>query len=452
MLNISQTKLNETVDTDSYSAFKKVKREEHYKWFNRLLVGFAITVLIVLFLPWTQNVTGRGNVTTLTPGQRPQTIQSPIPGRLEEWFVREGDFVEKGDTILRISEIKTEYQDPLLLERTAQQRDAKSLSAESYAEKISALNSQIGALNREQQLKLDQARNKLQQAKYKVEADSADLEAVKTNIEIAERQVNANKELVDDGIISTVDFEKLRNKYQETKAKLNSQKNKLLASKNEVVNARIELNRINANYAEKISKARSDRSSAASAEQEALAEVSKLEVQRSSYEVRAGLYYIRAPQNGYINKAIKAGIGETFKEGERLVGIMPADYELAVETFVDPLDLPLVHKGETVRIQFDGWPAIFFSGWPNASYGTYGGRVVAVETFISSNGKFRVLIAPDEQEYEWPEALRPGSGAYSIFLLEDVPIWYELWRQLNGFPPDYYQPQESKSKEDGGKM
>jgi hypothetical protein len=158
------------------------------------------------------------------------------------------------------------------------------------------------------------------------------------------------------------------------------------------------------------------------------------------------MYFIKAPQNGFINKAIKAGVGETFKEGEQLVGIMPADYDMAVETFVRPIDLPLMHLGEEVRIQFDGWPAIVFSGWPNVSYGTYGGKVVAIETFISDNGKYRILLAPDPNDHEWPKDLRVGSGAYTIALLEDVPIWFELWRQLNGFPPNYYQPNGDMSK------
>ena len=100
--------------------------------------------------------------------------------------------------------------------------------------------------------------------------------------------------------------------------------------------------------------------------------------------------------------------------------------------------LPLVQKGRQVRIQFDGWPAIIFSGWPNASYGTYGGRVVAIDNFISSNGKYRILVAADPSDHPWPEAVRVGAGARSLMLLDDVPIWYELWRKLNGFPPNYY--------------
>ena len=157
--------------------------------------------------------------------------------------------------------------------------------------------------------------------------------------------------------------------------------------------------------------------------------------------MRNDLQYITAPYDGYINKAIRGGVGQTFKEGEGLVGIMPARVDLAVETFVEPIDLPLIYVGAKVRVQFDGWPAIVFSGWPNVSYGTYGAKVVAVENFISDNGKFRVLLAPDKDEEPWPKDIRAGSGAFTMALLEDVPIWYELWRQLNGFPPNYYQPE-----------
>ena len=118
---------------------------------------------------------------------------------------------------------------------------------------------------------------------------------------------------------------------------------------------------------------------------------------------------------------------------------------MAVETFVDPIDLPLVHKGEHVRIWFDGWPTIVFSGWPNLSYGTFGGTIVAVENFISDNGKYRVLIAQDPKDQPWPKQLSVGAGAQTLALLENVPIWYELWRKINGFPANYYLPQKEAS-------
>ena len=220
-----------------------------------------------------------------------------------------------------------------------------------------------------------------------------------------------------------------------------------MASQNELINAEMEISSTNASYADKIAKAQSDLYTAQSAQFDTEAQVSKLENEFSNYEIRDKLRHGVAPQSGYINKALVGGIGETFKEGDRLVSIMPSEYDLAVETFVEPLDLPLLHVGEKVRIQFDGWPAIVFSGWPNVSYGTYGGEVVAIENFISPNGKYRVLIAPDKNDHEWPQAIRVGSGAYTMALLNDVPIWFELWRKLNGFPPNYYQPETKNNSE-----
>lgn len=442
MLNISPNKLNKKVDLSEYKAAQKVFHKRHYKQFNRFLLAFSIITLIILFLPWTQNVTGDGYLTTLTPDQRPQTIQSPIPGRIEKWYVREGDFVQKGDTILHISEVKNEYFDPKLVERTGKQIKAKEMAVTSYQEKVKALQTQINALANERGLKLEQAKNKLLQSKLKVQSDSIDLEAANTNITIAQRQYDRVVQLQSEGLKAVTDVEGKRLKLQEAQAKLISQENKLLASKNEVINAQVEITRVQAEYTDKISKARSDMFTAQSSQFDSEAQVTKLENEFSNYSIRNDLYFIRAPQSGYINRAIQGGIGETFKEGDQLVGIMPAEIDMAVETFVRPLDLPLIHIGEKVRIQFDGWPAIVFSGWPNISYGTYGGVVVAVERFISDNGKYRVLLAPDPEDHDWPVDLRAGSGANTIALLDDVPIWFELWRQLNGFPPNYYQPEK----------
>jgi len=451
MLNISHNQLNKKVTMEGYSSYKKAFERIHFKLFNKFVGAFFLICFIILFLPWTQNVTADGYVTTLTPDQRPQTIQSQIPGRIEKWHVKEGDFVKKGDTILYISEIKTEYQDPKLIERSRLQRDAKNNSVLSYKQKVIALENQSSAIDNERQLKLAQARNKLLQSHLKVKSDSMDLAAAAVNYKIAQVQYERAITLQKEGLKPMTDVEQKNIKLQGTQAKLISQENKLMASRNDVINAEIEINRISAEYADKQSKAQSDKFTALSSQFEAEVETSKLDNRTSNYEIRNSLYYITAPFDGYVNKAIRAGIGETFKDGESLVGIMPVNYDLAVETFVEPLDLPLIHKGEKIRIQFDGWPAIFFSGWPNAAYGTFAGKVVAVETFISSNGKFRVLIAPDDEENEWPKNVRVGSGAYTIALLDDVPIWYELWRKLNGFPPNYYTP-NSKSVENKPKQ
>ena len=445
MLNISENnKITENIE--KYSTVKNLSKRPHYKILNKIIFGISILNVIILFLPWTQNISGSGAVTTLKPDQRPQTIHTAIAGRIEKWYVKEGDFVNKGDTILFISEIKEDYLDPQLMELTKSQVEAKKMAVESYGGKITSLSSQIQAIENERKLKLQQARNKIRQGVLKVTSDSMDLVAVRTQIKIANTQFNRSVTLNKEGLKPLTDVEEKRLKLQEVDAKIITQENKLLASENELINAKVEINRISAEYAEKDSKARSDQFSALSNQYDTKAQVNKLQNQYTNYKIRNGMYYIKAPQAGYINRALQSGIGETIKEGTQIVSIMPAKYDIAVETYVTPTDYPLVHKGEKVRVWFDGWPTIVFSGWPDMSYGTFGGKVVAIETFISENGKFRILIAPDKDEPAWPKQISMGSGAQTLALLDNVPIWFEIWRQLNGFPPNYYQPKNHTQK------
>ncbi len=449
MLNLSENKIDEKINLQSTRSFGKLF---HFKLGRTLAITILLLIIIgdvVLFLPWTQNVQSKGNVTALHPEQRPQTIHSTIPGRIEKWYVAEGDFVSKGDTIMFLSEIKDAYFDPNLLDRTDKQVQAKEMSVQGYEEKINALDRQIDALNNTMRLKLSQTRNKVVQYKLRVQSDSINYLAAKTDYQIAEEQYSRYMELFEKDLISRTDLEKRKLKFQETQAKLLERENKWLTTKNELVNTVIELGTVENDYRDKLSKAESDKYTALSGLFESEAEVVKLQNQYANYSIRSRFYYITAPQDGYITKAITTGIGETIKEGESIVTIMPSEYELAVELYIEPMDLPLMAAGQEVRLLFDGWPTLVFSGWPGASFGTFGGRIVAIDNMISANGRFRILVAPDPNQEPWPDALRVGSGAEGIALLNDVPLWYELWRKLNGFPPDFYTP-DNKEVERAG--
>ncbi|WP_395075453.1 HlyD family secretion protein [Flavobacterium sp.] len=446
MLNISKNNIFPIKTLEKYKNVNGLNHRPHYKILNRIIALVSILGIVILFLPWTQNISGSGAVTTLKPNQRPQTIQTVIAGKIEKWFVKEGDFVKKGDTILFISEIKEDYFDPNLVENTKNQVDAKKMSVQSYESKVKTLSSQIGAIENERVLKLQQAKNKIKQATFKVKSDSMDLVAVRTQLKIANTQFDRSVQLNKEGLKPLTDVEEKRLKLQEVDAKIITQENKLLTSKNEFINAKVEINRISAEYSEKSSKAESDQFTAKSNQYDTEAQVNKLQNQYANYSIRNGLYYIKAPQDGYVNRALQSGLGENIKEGTAVVSIMPSDYDIAVESFVDPIDLPLITKGEKVRVWFDGWPTIVFSGWPDMSYGTFGGEIIAIENFISDNGKFRILIAPDKNEAKWPKQVSIGSGAQTIALLDNVPIWFEIWRTLNGFPPNYYKPNAVKEK------
>lgn len=440
MLNITNNRIDHLVDTSKYQSSRILRDNKSYKVIRKIIISVFIIALIFLFLPWTQNISGSGYVTTLKPNQRPQTIHTAIAGRIENWYVQEGDYVKKGDTILFLSEIKEDYLDPNLVENTGNQVKAKESAALSYDQKVQALSQQMGAIESERSLKLEQAKNKLRQAYLKVKSDSTDLIAIKNQKQIAETQFNRTLGLQKEGLKPMTAVEEKKVKLQEMEAKLFTQENKFLASKNEVLNATMEINRIQAEYSEKVAKANSDKQTAMSSKFDTEAQINKLKNQYTNYQIRNGMYYVTAPQDGYVNRALQSGIGETIKEGTAVVSIMPSNYDIAVETYVDPADFPLISKGSKVRVWFDGWPTIVFSGWPDISYGTFGGVIVAKENFISTNGKYRVLIAPDPDDKKWPSQLSIGAGTQTMALLNDVPIWFEIWRTLNGFPPNYYQP------------
>ena len=439
MLNITQNKIKEKEKLEKLKSFQVLAARVNSRRLIKILYLFGGTLVVLLFLPWTQNIRSNAKVTALKPNQRPQTIHSIIAGRIEKWYVQEGQFVKKGDTILFISETKEEYLDPNLVENTEQQLKSKEFAVKSYMEKIKANDNQIDAMIKSKKLKYEQAENKLIQAKLKVQSDSVDLSAAKLNYKIAKEQLIRMEELYKEGLKSLTDLETRKLKLQETQAKVISQENKYITTKNELINAKIELQSINAEYNDKIAKSESEKFATLSNMYDAEASVSKLQNQYMNYSIRSGMYYILAPQDGYITKAIQSGIGETIKEGAEIISIMPSDYELAVEMYVNPMDIPLLEKGQHVQIQFDGWPSVIFSGWPGISYGTYGGQVVAIDNFVSENGKYRVLVAHDKNYPVWPNEIRLGAGASALTFLKEVPVWYELWRQINGFPPDYYK-------------
>jgi multidrug resistance efflux pump len=445
MLNISKNKIQDTAPFSGAKSLVTTLPNRESRKRLKILGWMIVVFFLMLFLPWTQNIRSKGMVTALRPDQRPQTIHSIIAGRIEKWYVAEGDYVAAGDTILRISEIKDEYFDPLLLPRTQQQVDAKANAADSYGEKVGALENQISALEQNNILKLQQARNYLKIAELKVQSDSMELVQAKVNFDIGKYQLDRAEQLLKEGLISVTALEGRRLKFQEVQAKLIGTENKFLSSKNEYITARIDLSAIDNEFKDKVAKAKSDMFTAMSSQFDAEATVTKLENQYSNYAQRSQYRYILAPQNGYIAKAIQVGIGETIKEGAEIVNIVPANAELAVEMYVQPVDLPLIQPGNKVRFIFDGWPAIVFSGWPQLSNGTFGGVVIAIDQFAGPTNQYRVLVTEDPEEEGWPDLLRMGSGAEGIALFNDVPVWYEIWRQLNGFPADYYS-QEEKDK------
>lgn len=424
--------------------YRAHKNSNVKKWFW----GFFIFLLFFLLLPWTQNISTNGSVTTLYQDQRPQELNSIIPGRIVKWWVKEGDFVNKGDTILELADVKDEYLDTNLVQRTEAQLEAKEQKIIFYNEKINAIVNQIQAVENGRDLKLKSLENKLEQFKRKLISDSAEVVAAEMENNIANQQLIRGKQMFSQGVIPLTELEKRTAQHNKTMAVLTEKQQKFLNTKQDLIITKLEMNEVQQEAADKIFKSKSEIAISKSEIATTGGDVAKNQNQLSNYITRGKQRWLIAPQSGQIINAKKSGINEIVKEGEMIVEVVPTKINHAVELFIEPMDLILINIGQPVRIIFDGFPAIVFSGWPTSSYGTFVGRVVAIETNRNQNGKFRILAVPDLNEKPWPKELKMGAGAKGFALLKNVQIWYELWRQINGFPPDYYKPNYNQSASD----
>ena len=442
MKKLSENIFNETgykpLSTDKIYMSKKLNSIRY--WFY----GIGFFLVILLFLPWTQNINAGGRITTLYQDQRPQQMNTIIAGRIIKWFVREGDFVNKGDTIVQLLDVKDDFLDPKLVERTEEQLVSKRQKIDFYREKILANGSQVIALESMRDFKQSALENKMDQLRRKVISDSAELTAAEIDYGIASEQLVRAKKMYSDGIIALTELERRTALFNKTLASVTEKQQKFQNTKQDIIICRMDMSVVQQEVADKVFKARSEIASSQSEIAATDIEVSKNQNQLANFVIRGSQRWLIAPQSGQITKARKAGINETVKEGEMIVEIVPDKVDHAAELFVKPMDLVLLSIGQEVRLIFDGYPAIVFSGWPQASYGTFSGKVIAIETNLSENGKFRVLVVPVEKEKQWPKDVKVGAGAQGFALLKNVRIWFELWRQINGFPPEYYKIQPTE--------
>ncbi|MBY0435854.1 MAG: HlyD family efflux transporter periplasmic adaptor subunit [Cyclobacteriaceae bacterium] len=419
MLKLSSHRVDKLVPQDRLYSLRVLRTPSAGRVLARWLFGLGILFFIILFLPWQQNIHGKGKVTALSPSNRPQTIETTIAGRIKSWKIKEGQFVDKNDTIAIISEVKEKYFDPEMLLRLREVIAAKEKSLSSKDLKAKSLVRQISALE-------DGMANKVEQSKAKLEAE-------RVKFDNAKNQFERNEKLFEAGNIPLTKFQDFTNKFQISDAEFN--------------NAKVEIERVRNEYLDKINKAESDWNSTLADMADTQADLSKLRNEYANMQIRSQQYFILAPQAGFVVKASQAGIGETIKEGGAVCTIMPQSSDVAVEMYVKAMDVPLISKGRKVRVEFDGFPALQFSGWPSISVGSFGGVVEVIDFVNTHPGEFRILVIPDKDDTKWPNQLRVGSGTMGWVMLDDVPVWYELWRQLNGFPPSLYEePEDEREK------
>lgn len=381
-----------------------------------LFVGF---VLAIWFLPWQQFVSGTGKVIAFDPLERRINVEAPVSGNVRKLHVVEGQRVRKGEIIVEIQD-----NDPNLLANLRSQHDSLIVRRAAAAQRVDDLELQI----RQQ----DQAKGQaLDAAQQRVAAE-------KITAETAQLNFNRVSELRKSGLVSERDYEVARQLQESSDANLKA--------------ADANLKRTENDFGATIAGIRAQKGTAQAEVATAERDIKTLEIQISQNQRQV----VESPRDGIV-LSVQATDGTFLRPGSPICVIIPETESRFVEMWLDGNDMPLITPrqsspdgrvvpGSEVRLQFEGWPAIQFVGWPSVAVGTFGGEVVFIDPADDGKGRFRVVVAPkpdvimrdgEERREDWPSNryLRQGVRANGWILLGVVPLWKEIWRQINGFPP-----------------
>ena len=443
--------IDEQATIDDFPVMRMVRTSRIIRMVGRVTFVVLVALLIgLVFVPWRQTARGVGTVVAIDPQERPQPVRSPSKGVVSyvKPGLREGSFVEAGELVVRLTPFAAEGVSQLDTQITAvESKKAAAVSSLGVAKQAAELKVRSGqsmAESLKQDLKA--TREKWEQAKNDVTTLQAEFQDKQNQLRIAE-------EVAREGLVSKEELFTKRQASEAAFAKVLKAENKVqelyatLLSKEEEIEAKMQ----------EIDIANRDANQKVLTAMQKINTIEKEELDLRNKRGELDRLEVRAPRAGRIQQWFGLEGSDTVKEGDRLFVIVPDTDRLAVEMKVTGNDMPLINEGDRVRLQFEGWPAVQFVGWPSVAVGTFGGKVNRIFPTDDGNGNFRVVVTPDNhfpREDGWPDDryLRQGVRANGWVLLRQVPLGYEIWRQLNGFPPVVADEAPGSMKDKGGKV
>lgn len=442
--------INNQETLDDFPAMQMVRTGRIIRMAGRLtFLAIVVSIIAMVFVPWRQTARGVGTVVALDPQQRPQPVLSQSKGVVSyvKPGLREGTYVKQGEVVLRLTPFAAEGVSQIETQIIAtESKKAAALSSLEVSKQALELQIRSGeSLSESLKQDFEAARQKWEQTQNEVTSLQAELDDKVNQLRIAE-------EVAAKGIISKEELFTKRRVVESAKAKVLKAENAvqeqyaaLLSKEDEIESKKQKIDIDNRTANQKVL--------------EAMQKINTIEKEILDLRNKRGEYDrldIKAPRSGRIQQWYGLEGSDAVKEGDRLFVIVPDADELAVEMKVSGNDMPLIHEGDRVRLQFEGWPAVQFVGWPSVAVGTFGGKVNRVFPTDDGMGNFRVVVSPDNhfpREDGWPDDryLRQGVRANGWVLLARVSLGYEIWRQLNGFPPVVSDQEPGKSKDKDSK-
>lgn len=436
----------------AFEALDMVKTPSTVKFVISALILLIVgTITGAMFLPWRQSVTGTGKIIVFSPMHRPQPIAAQIPGRIVTWHVRDGDDVQKGQKIVDVAEVDSRFLDESQMQNMLSQKEALTEKRAAAQSRLAALSAQAANSTQVRGAAVPAAIERMRQAKDRIIASEQSVEAAKQAVKTAQWQFERITSLYDDGLRSKRDKELAEMEKVRATTELERANANLDVALEDSKIAGLEKSRTQSDTGGSINAIQASMADARQVVASTTADLYKLEIDIRNLVHRVEQRSIVSPCAGRIVRLLRVGAGEIVNSGEVLAMIAPKTEDRAAELSIRDWDAPLVSPGRPVRLQIAGWPALQFIGWPRIAIGTFAGTVAVIDAFDDGKSRYRIIVVPDKaaiakkEADPWPSTqfLRPGAQVSGWVLLSDVPLWYELWRQFNGWQPTVQNPESS---------
>ena len=423
-------------------AWELVRIPQYLRTYGRMAIKLLLFLLLVVaFIPWTQTITATGKLSAYSPYERPQDIESQITGRFKSWHVLEGVRVKKGDLILDLDDYDPNFMSPELLSLLEQRRVALEQTRKAALERADELTKRITEMNNLVKTAVPSAEARVLEAGNKVRAADQRVVAAKITLDTAELNVSRNKQLAEQGLVSQRELELSIQAAIASKADLKAAEATLKEAEQAMRALSFGRDQVSAEMLQRLMEAEAARANALADAARATDQLADVSLRLSNATQRRLASRILAPIDGTVVRMAEVGPGETVRQGDKLVRISPLSADKAVELVADGLDAPILNTGRKVRLLFYGIPAIPLPAWPELMAGTFGGVIKVVDQVDDGKGNYRFWVVPDPDDRPWPEQahVRQGTRVMGWVILNRVPLWYEIWRRFNLFPPDYQE-------------
>jgi len=303
------------------------------------------------------------------PSSKVQVIQNLEGGIVTEIFVREGQMVNKGETLLRLDDTRfrsnkgesevDRYTLTAQVERLSAEAEGRlfKLSDEVIAkapqvaaDELALYQSRQRRLASEQRTLNEQLRQKTQElAEFRSKQDQ-----YRNSLALVQQELNMSTPLVGSGAVSPVEILRLKRSAVEIRGSMN-------ATTLAIPRAESAINEIKSKVQESEFAFRSDASKELN---EKRADLSKISANSIAIDDRVTRTTVVSPVRGIVKMLKVNTIGGVVQPGSDLLEIVPLEDNLLIEAKVRPQDVAFLHPGQKAMVKFSAYDYTIYGGLP----------------------------------------------------------------------------------------